>query len=102
MGRTAFALVTKPIVVIMRSNDAHHRYAQQRNFVIVKNLLEDEETKTQGKNQYRCWLAVMPNVSVQQGINAHGKSDTDHAPLKKTVVDDVDPQNREAGDQYRQ
>lgn len=68
----------------------------------MKNLFEDEEAEPQGKKQDGCKLVVMSKVAVQQRINTHGKGHPDHAPLKKAVVDDVDTQNWEAGNQYRQ
>jgi len=45
---------------------------------------------------------VVFDVTMKQGIRSDYKSQADHSPFKKCIVNDINPKNRQGGDNHRQ
>lgn len=96
MRRSAFAAVTKPVIVKVGADDTGYSDKQKQDgkSSIVK-LFKNKKDKTGRKDKHGNKRAVMFNVTVKQGIRTYHKSQPDHTPLKKTIVNDVYAKHRE-------
>ena len=68
----------------------------------MPDLFGQQEEHTAGKDQPGAGMAVMFVKSMPERPAADKKSQPDHAILKGSIMDDIHPQDREAGDGQRQ
>lgn len=60
-------------------------------------LLSKQKKDASGKKQERYGTPVMRPVSVAQGQYTNQKGQSDHTGFKPEIVDDIHPENGEAG-----
>lgn len=99
MRRSAFAFMAEPVIVKMRADDQRYGDDEKKGLVRPVELFQYQENESGGKDEYGNQGTVVLDEPVIEGIDPNGKSQPDHAPFEKVVVDDVDPEDRQAAHQ---
>ncbi len=96
MRRGTFAAVTKPVIVKVGADDTGNSDKQKQDgeFSVVK-LFKNKKDKACGKDKHGNQGAVMFDKAMKQGIGTYHKSQPDHTPLKKSIVNDIYAKHRE-------
>ena len=102
MWRRTFTPVTKLVIVIMRTNDGNNSYDQEEGLKLNEELFEHKKNKSKTENKYRGKGMMMFYIAMEKGIRTHCKCQSDHAPFKNRIVDDIDPENGKGAHEYRQ
>lgn len=93
--RRAFAAVAKPVIVKVSADDTGYgdKQKQGRKPSVVK-LFKNKKDKAGGEDKHGNKRVVMFDKAMKQGIRAYHKSQPDHTPLKKSIVNDVYAKHR--------
>jgi len=77
----------------MRRDDQDHSNSQKTEFKLMIELLQHQENKSEGKYEDGLERTMMPDKTMIQGIRTHHEGQYDHAPFKKNIVYNIDPEN---------
>jgi hypothetical protein len=97
MGRGTLAPAAVSQVEQVRRNDHKNSWEKQVIFIPWNKLFRDQENKAQGEYENRHEGAMMLYIAVVQRIAAHQESNTDHCPLKQSIMNDIGSKQWETG-----
>ena len=96
-----FRYTFEPDIANMGRHDQYYRERKQQQFVGMPVLLGQQEEHAGGKQHKGNIAPVMPDKTMAEGQDPQHKSKSDHAGLKKAVVDDIDTQKRKTAEKKR-
>ncbi len=94
MRRTTLDPSAITVIHVVRTDDGHDSYGQEKIFHLRHELLGHQKNKTEDKKQNRIIGMMVFDEAVIQGVDAYNKSDADHQPFKKGIMDDIDTKKR--------
>jgi hypothetical protein len=103
MAAIALLAVNGPFVktVIEEVGTYYSEYGrnQKPELVFMPNLFHEQKADTGRKNDKRKKPVVMLSIPMHQGIGAHTKSKKDHTIFERDIVNDIDAQYRQTGEE---
>jgi len=86
----------------MGGNDQNNGKREQKQLINVPILLRKEKKHPGEKQQKRHRTAVVTGKSMAQGVYPDGPRKENHPGLKPEIMDDINPENRQTGQEQGQ
>jgi hypothetical protein len=90
------------VVDNMGHHNERHCYRQKPQLVLVPDLFEQQKNDAGQENKKRHQAMMMFAVSMPHGPGSDGKGQEDHEVFKCLIINDIYPENGQAGHQQRQ
>jgi hypothetical protein len=82
----------------MGQNDQDNGKGEEPELILVPYLFGQKKEDTAAEQQPGAQPLVMPAEAMPEGAGSNGKGQPDHAVLENGVMDDINTQDREAGE----
>jgi hypothetical protein len=89
----------RPVIDNMGHHDKDHGHGQEPKLVLMPDLLEQQKNNAGQENKKWHQAMMMFAVTVPYGKGANGKGQEDHKVFKYQVINYVDPEYGQTGQQ---